>query len=364
MIDLKNSLSVRQICFIYLAFTTVTKIGMMPSILANYVGEALWISVLLNFAIDFLSLLAILYLAKKHPEKTIYTIIKDGTNEWVAKIALAVLGVFFFIKCSLPLFEQKLYIENTLYEILPNPIIFYPFFLVSTYASLKGLKTFARCADITLFITAFGLSLALYLSISSFDSENLLPLFQRPFSNVVDASFRTISWHSDSLNLLMFLGHFKPEKHQTRKIVLSFLGVTFITTIFIAVFYGIYGVISPSQPFALPSMMIFSVLVNNIGRFDFIAIFLLLFSIVYAIILPIFLSTKCFTIVFNLKNSLIPAITINAILALNMIIFGNKFFKILSLAQNYITIFVIFMAIIVPILLLFIPKRRTNLAKD
>ncbi len=360
----KNRLSVRQICFIYLAFTAVTKIGMLPAILANYVGEALWQAVLLNFVLDFCILLIFLHLSKKHPNQTLYEIIKNGTREWLAKITLFLFGVFFFLKTALPLFEQKLYIENTLYEILPNPIIFYPFFIVSTYASLKGLKTFARCADISLWITSAGLILALYLSISSFNAENLLPLFQKPLNSIVNASFRTLLWHADSLYFLMFLGHFDEQKHQSRNIILSFVGIALFTTFFIAVFYGIYGEISASQPFALPSMMIFSVLVNNIGRFDFIAIFLLLFSTIYAIILPIFLSTKCFTQVFNLKKATIPAVTLNAVMILNIIIFGNKFFKILSLAQNYITLFIIFMAILVPILLLFIPKRRLDLAKD
>ena len=55
----------RQICFFVLAFLPITKIFSLPSLIAGYSNEDMWISALINLLIDFLTLIPIVIACKK-----------------------------------------------------------------------------------------------------------------------------------------------------------------------------------------------------------------------------------------------------------------------------------------------------------
>ena len=360
MTNHKNVLKVRQICFIILAFLPVTKLAALPGFLADVSGEALWISALFAIMIDLVALFLSLYLSKKHPEATLLEIVEKGAGTIAAKILFSILSLFFLLKAALPILEQKIYVEKTLYEVMPKPFIFYPLFIVAFYACLKGLKIFGRVADITVWITIISFIVAMFLSVPSGEYTNLLPLFKKPFYNLVNGAFRSVLWFSDGVYLLMFLGTFKNEKHYAKKMVFSYLGASFATVAFMAVFYAIYGSVSPSQTFALPTMMVFSVNATNAGRFDFIAIFLMLFSQVFAIILPLQICTDCLKYIFNARSRFYPSLLVNSALAMTALFFGNKFEIALSLGSRYLPFFFLFVSVAIPLVLTLIPKRREN----
>lgn len=341
-----------------------TKLAIFPSFLSKYAGGDLWLSALIGFAVDFTVLLLAIYLTKRHQDKTLYEIVKDSGGEWMAKILFTLYALFFFCKSALPAIEQKVYIEKTLYEVMPRPFISYPLFIVSFYACLKSLKIFGRVADITVGITVVAIIIALFLSIPSGDYTNLLPVFQKPAYNVFNGAFRSILWHSEGAYMLLFIGKFRKEKHYAKKIIFSYVGAAVVVVLFVSVFYAIYGPVSPSQTFALPAATIFSVNSTNAGRMDFVAIFLLLVSQVFAIILPLYFCTDCIKQVFDLKSPLIPAIAVNAVIALFSLFFGNKLQSVLHFSTEYLSYFLLFVSVGVTILLtIFFRGRRNEVQK-
>ena len=359
----KNVLKVRQICFLYLALLPVTKLSIYPCFLAKYSGNELWVSSLLGFALDILIVLAALHLSKKHSQKTLYSIVNDSLGAVWAKVIFFVYALFFFFKAGLPLIEQKNYIENTLYELMPSPFIFYPFFILSVYACLKGLKIFGRIADLAVFITAAGLILALALTIPAGDFTNLLPIFQKPAYKLINGTFRSILWHSDGVYMFMFLGHFKEEKGYCKKIILSFVGAAVASLLFVCTYFAIYGPIAESQTFALPTMTVFFISATNVGRFDFLSIFLLLFSQVFAIIFPLFAAVKCLERVFGLNSAVIPTIAVNALMLVFTVLFGNKLFTVLDITTNYLSYFLLFVSVAITALTLILPRRKNEVIK-
>ena len=357
-------LKVRQICFIYLALMPATKLAIFPSFLANYAGGQLWLSAIIGFAVDIAVLLLAIWLGKRHGDKTLYEIIKDSGGEWMAKALFIVYALFFLCKSAIPVIEQKAYIEKTLYEVMPRPFISYPLFIVSLYACLKSLKIFGRVADITVGITVVALIAALFLSVPAGDYSNLLPIFQKPAYSVINGAFRSILWHSEGAYMLMFIGKFRKEKHYAKKIILSYAGAAVTVVLFVAVFYAVYGPVSPSQTFALPTVTIFSVNSTNAGRMDFVAIFLLLVSQVFAIILPLYFCTDCLKQAFDLKTPLVPAICVNAVIALFSLFFGSKLQNVLEFSTKYLSYFILAGSIGVTVLLtIFFRGRKYEVQK-
>lgn len=357
----KNKLKLRQICFIFLAFMPVTKIALLPSVLAGFCEERLFVATIFGFLLDIGVLLCCMRLFYKHQNSTLFNILETNFSKTFAKIVYFGYGVYFILKAIVPLLEQQDYVHNTLYEITPSKLVFIPLFIVSFYQSLKGLKILGRSADACIYLTALGFLLIFFLSIPEADFTNLLPIIQKPTYKPVNALFKSVMWFSDSVYLLLFLGHFEGEKRQTLKLTLSYLGASVVVILFMITFYAVFSSIANSRFFATPELTIYT-LVDSV-RFDYVAIFLLMFSQVFAIILPIYLSAKCFERAFALKKSLVPAIIINAGLCIFSIIFSGKLFKVLGVISNYFGYVFIFFGYVVPLLLLLIPKRGKNEVK-
>lgn len=359
--NVRNLLKPRQICFVFLALMPVTKLVTFPSYLAENAGGQLGFCLLINFLADILLLLLILHIGKSFGDKTFYNVSEAALGKPVTKIAYSIYAVYFFLKALLPLLEQKNYIENTLYEIMPAGITFFPFFFVSVYSCVKGLKILGRCCDVTIIATVIGLLFAIFLSVGSADFSFFMPIFKKPAYNLVKTSFHSLTWFADSLYMLFFLGHFRREKHSERNVVLSYAGAAAAASAFIAVFFAVYGPISGSQPFAVPAATVFSVNATNAARFDYLAVFLLLFAQINAIILPLFLCTKCVERVLGTTKGLWVAIAVNILAAAAIIAFSHKIFALLEFAGDYLSYFFAFTAfILTPAILIAARCRYEN----
>ena len=356
----KNLIKTRQVCFFYIAFMPVTKILFMPAYLAGKVDERLYLPLLLSFILDGLILFLLTIVNEKSCGVTLYDAFSKKLGKWGAKAIYFLMAAYYFLKSLIPLFEHKLYIENTLYEMMPDRITFYLFFAVSTFLCLKGLKMVGRISDLAVLSTAIGLIIALSLSVGSADYANILPIMQKPSYNIVNATFSSSIWQLDSLLFLPMIGHVRPEKAQKRKILLSYLGTSAVTVFFFITYYGVYGAISPSQDYAITAISVFSVIVTNIGRFDYVAVFLLLFSQVFAVSVPLFFATKCLERVFDAKSSYVLAAVVNALAFIATIIFSQQVFAALNIAERYLCPIFIAAAVLFTILSLIGLKRSKN----
>ncbi len=356
----RNKLKLRQICYIFLAFMPVTKIALLPSVLAGFCEETLWVSALLSFSCDILVLFAILRLAEKHDNSTLYYILERNFSNKAAKVIYFFYGIYFMIKAVVPLLEQQDYVHNTLYEISPSILIFLPFFLVSFYLSLKGLKIIGRCADACIWLTGAGFLTVFFLSLPKADFSNILPIIQKPTYKPVIGSFRSVIWYSDSIYMLLFMGHFKKEKMFRAKIIGSYSLAAAIIIFFMITFYSSFTSIAKTRFFATPELTIYSLAITNSARFDYIAIFILMFSQVFAIMLPIFLATKCFERAFGLQKALFSAIAVNLSLAVFTVLFTGKLFAVLAVITEYFSYVFIIFGYVVPFLLLLVPKVSKN----
>jgi len=342
----KNDIKTKQICALFFCLLPLTKIVCAPSAISRVYKEKLWQPLVIWFALEILFLLYVFFLIKKHGNKTFFAILKDGYGETTAKIVYFLFGLFFLVKSFLPLIEHKMLIETAFYEILPSSPVFYPLFLVTTYISLKGLKSLGRAAEFCLPICWAGLAVILFLSAPSGDPENLLPLFSGSKSGAISL-LSTFSWFGDALYLLFFMGHFDLEKHDRLKLVFSYAIPAVFVVAFFCCFYAVFAAVAPTQPIAVKETGIFSVTLQNVGRFDYLAVFLITLASVLSVAFPIVTSVKLFERAFSAKNATIPALVVNILLFIATCFFSQKFENILGVYMKYLSpIFVIFTFII------------------
>ena len=355
----KNLIKVRQVCFIYLAFVPVNKLVSLPATLAALAQEQFIVSLLANIIVDGLILWLILFLNEKRQDQTLYNTLEKGLGKVAAKIIYTLLAAYFLIKSIVPLFEHKAYVESTLYEMMPHGVIFFTFFVFSTYLCLKGLKTLGRCADIAVWLTAAGLIVGLFLSVGYADYSNMRPFFQKPAYKLVNTSIRTLTWHGDAMYMFLMTGHFRPEKLYKTKITASYFIGSIAAAFCIVTFYGVYGAIAPSQNYAFSAVSVFSVIVTNIGRFDFISVFLVLFSQVFSIALPLVMATKCLERVFSTKRSIVHAFIVNGIVLTFTAFFSNHVIKVVDFYQKYF-VYALIGALTATLLSLVFARERRN----
>ena len=356
-----KQLKSRQVCFFLIAFLPITKFFSLPSIIAGYASEDLWISALICLLLDFITLIPIV-MACKSAKKNFFELLEDNFGKVGAKLIATLYFIFFFVKTILPLNEQKDYIEFTLYTLKPTVIYFLPLFLLAFYICFKKLRVYGRLADVLWMITLNGFITLFVLSIPNADFSAILPVGARGFSSILKGSLTAFNWFNDSVFIMFFIGEFDYDKKTSLKIFLSFVLGAVMVVLFMITFYAIFASIAFRQRFALTEMSKYTTVISNLGRFDYIGIFMILFSNVFALCLPIYFSSKLIKYIFNIKRLWIaPAITVGLQLFIVLFLyeFSVSFERIIT---NYFSFYFILLGNVLPIILSIIFIRRTNYA--
>lgn len=350
-------LKTRQIMLFFIAFLPITKIFMMPSVIAGFAKEDMWISTLLNCILDFLTLGVLVFVCKKI-DKPIFKIIEERFGVTASKVIAFLYVVFFMLKGVMPINEQKDYVEFTLYTLISTTFYFFPFFIVAFYFCTKKLYAVGRVSEICFIFTLLGLLVLLALSVSNADFTAVLPVFANGAANIFKGSLHALPWFGDCVYMLFFIGEFAYSKKDGIKIILSFLfGVLFVVA-FSIIFYCIFTSIAPRQRFALTEISKYTTVINNTGRFDYFGILMILISEIFAITMPLFFATKLLNYIFAFEKKWIaPIFTVGVQLLCS--IFLSEF---LASLQNFIVDYCIyvflFMQNVLPIFTLFLIKRR------
>lgn len=357
----QKSLKTRQLCLFFIAFIPINKLFVMPSVIAGASKQDMWISTLISIFVEVATLGAILFFLNKEKED-IFTILKQTFGKVGSKIILSLFLVYFLAKSLIPLSEQKDYVELTLYITRPNAIVYSSIFAVIFYIATKKLRVVGRCADLFFATSVIGITALILLSLSNFDISAVKPIGVSGLTSIANGSYLSSVWFGDAIYMLFFVGEYVKTKKSTLKIILSYLFSGLLILIFIILFYSAFSSIAYRQRFALTEVSKYTTVINTIGRFDFIVIFMILASGVITIALPIFFASKIISELFNVKNPLICS-GLATILPLVWILFcGNYFAVYESVMTKYGSAYFILIANILPILIGFIRyiKRKSN----
>ncbi len=354
---MQYELKSRQVCLFMIAFLPITKLFIMPSILAGKANEDLWISALINLTLDFLTVLAVTYSCKK-TDKNIYDLLETSFGKIGTKIILGIFCIYFFLKAILPISEQGDYVKMTLYTLKPTIVYFLPFFIFAFYICTKNLRVLGRSADILWLFTTLGFTVLFALSIANIDFGAILPIGANGTKRILEGSYTSLVWFGDGAYLLFLLGEFKFIKNDNKKILLSFLASALIVLIFMFVFYGTFTSIAHRQRFAFTEISKYTTVINNLGRFDYIGIILILFSNVFALSIPLFFASKILNYIFNIKIKWLSPLIVVVLQLLIMIFFNEYYASIENILMTKLNVLFLLVGNLLPALSIFLIKNK------
>lgn len=342
-------ISSRQICFIMLAYTVVSRLLLYPSTLSEMCGKDLLFAILIDFAVQTLVVWAVCFLCSK-TDKTFFELVESTFGNIFARIVYGLLALYFVFITVLPMIEQKQYMGQIFYDTVPSLIVFLPFFIFSVYAGCKEFKNIGRCADISLPIFATMFVLMLFMAFSEIDLSNLLPVLKTPATRIFGGALGSFCRFVEPCYLLMFMGHFKYRKGDAARITLSYAGGGLLVIIFVAVFYSIYGVISPSRDFAISRVAIFFPAISLVGRIDLIALYFMEVAMLFALVINIQFSVYCLKKCTSMRTGAVLSVAVNAVLLVLVIVLDNLFSGLLEFYSRWAWIVTVAFATLLPLL--------------
>ncbi len=344
---MEYQLKTRQICLFFIAFLPLGKFFMMPSVIAGITGEDCWISVLINILIDFAVFSVLLYVAKKS-DANIYTLLSRSLGKTLSKIVLILYVIYFLLKSVLSIYEQKEYVESTIYLNAQNVFYFLPFFIAAFFLCVKKLRILGRAADVFFLITLIGYVLLIALSINNLDLASVLPIGANGFTNIIKGSYKSINWFGDAVYFAFFIGEFKFGKKDRIKLSLSYVISCIMTLLFILVFYSVFTYISFRQRYALTETSKYTTVINNLERFDYFGISCILLSNVIGAALPVFFCSKILCKLIDIKRKWITILVLIGIETILITVFSEYYKSIEDFILNYAGYYYIFMSVILP----------------
>lgn len=288
-----DKIKIRQICFILACMLPLTKTIIYPTTLVYDVGHDLLWSAAIN-----------LVAGKPHHtfrdaafQKDRQDAVRTG-GKHLRKRGRAhrvrLFAVFFIVAAALPIMEQKSFVLTVFYENVPSFISFAPFFALSLFASIKGIKSIGRMADVLMPIFVVSFAAIIVFSLPEAEFGELLPVLSAtPPSKLFHSSYTSLSWYTDCVFLLFFMGHYRYEKGSTLKVMISYGVGAVLTLVFLAVFYDIFGSIALRQQYTLSQISKYTTTFSSLGRIDFVFIYALTLVLVFYLMLPLVLCVHC-----------------------------------------------------------------------
>lgn len=354
---MKFQLKTRQVCLFLIAFLPVSKIFILPSILATYANEDMWLSATFSLFLDFITLCFVVVACTKN-KTDFLSLLENNLGKTLSKTIAIIYVIYFLTKAIVPLNEQKDYVELTLYTLKPSKIYFLPFFAVAFYFCCKKLRVIGRASDILWFFTSVGIAVLLALSIPNAKLEAILPIGAQGIKRILRASYSTAGWFGDSLYVAFFIGNFDCKRSDVKKILLSFLIAALTVIAFMILFYCVFTSIAFRQRFALTEISKYTSVINNIGRFDYLGIILILISCIFALSIPLFFATKLLDYAFNVRNQWLSAIIVTIIELFIMVVFTQYYLTIENFVTKFAGIFFILLGNVLPVATIFLKDKE------
>ena len=352
-------ISVRQICFIMLMYTFVSKIIFYPTDLSAESGRDLLFSAGLDFLVQGIIVWAVSFLCSR-TDKTFFELLKGTFGEICARIIFGLFALFFIVCTIVPMLEQEEYVHSIFYDSLSPLTVFLPFFLFAVYAASKGFQNIGRSADVCLPIFIISFVFLFLMSLSEVKWENFLPILKTPAKAVLGASLSNLFRFCEPCWLLMFMGHFKYKKGDAAKITISYVGGALLVLLFLAVFYGVYGDMAQARQYAVSKISLFFPAIEMIGRMDLLTLYALEIIMLFALVINIQFAVYCFSKCTGYNNKAVISLAVNAVLFGLIFALGNKFSVIQEVWSKWMWIVFLIFANAVPLLVWTLKRRKES----
>lgn len=356
-------INVRQLCLILCVFLPIGKLFMMPAFISEGANSDLIISALMSYVLSFSVVILLLWLATKTDE-TFFSHVEGAFGKVTARIFCVIYALFFVFAAIVPLLENKLFTQSAFFDREQPYIAFAPIFLVIGYISTKRTEVIGRSADLCAPLFFFGFLAVMAMSLGAADFERLLPSGLNEFSKTAYSALKSQIWFLDGAIMLYFVGRIDgSKKGLVWKGALSYAVGMILVLAFLAVFYSIFGSIAPRQYQAIGKISKYFSAIFEIGRADYIFIYILTLVQIFALCVPLIISTECICEAFSIKNRVAVAAVLSGLLLIFLWVLDVKV-KALNVLLAFDSFYIYFLftsllPLLSPIVWRINEKRRT-----
>lgn len=346
----------RQIAFVCAFLLPCAKLLEVPALLAKYAKGDLLLPALLHFLLQS-GLLAALLLALRGSERTLRERLRlvFGKADVIFYILYA---LYFLFYALLPILDLEKFTYAAFSDTEPTIFTFGFFFLLSAFVCAKSLRGIGRFADLSLFLFLVPFLALIGMSLFEADLSGLLPLFGTKFGDSMYAFSYTTPHFSDVALLLPLLLDFKPKKGDESKILAGYGVGAVLSLLLFAVFFGVFSSIAPREHYAFSKIAQYFPALAVVGRFDLIFVYMLSVVLLVYTCLPLVNATDCICYIFKTKRRAALSLCINLPLFLFALYANRRYNFFYALISGNLPFLFWLIADLLPLLLLFLPKKR------
>ena len=345
----------RQIAFCAAFILPMGKLLEAPSLLASFAKGDILLPAILQFLMQTLALLGVLYAASRS-EKSLWERIQQRMGKGVVFFYLF-FALYYLFFAVLPLLDFEKFVYAAFFDTAPTTFSFGFFFILLAFVCSKGVKSFSRCADLCLFLFLLPFFALIIMACFETDLTKLLPFFGTPFKSISQAVVRTVPHFSDVLLLFPLIAKLPYKKGDGAKITLGYGAGALMTLLFLAVFFGIFSSVAPREHYAFSKIAQYFSALKVLGRVDLIFIYLLSIVLLFYTCLPLLYTTECVASIFSLKTKTFPAVILSFLLFL-FTLFMNKYYNnFYNIISGTLSPIFLFISYLVPVFCLLLPTK-------
>ncbi len=352
----KDRVYARQIAFCAAFILPMGKMLEAPALLSRYAKGDILLPAILQFLVQTLVLVGVLYAASKS-EKSLLERLQERLGKGIY-LLYVFYGVYFLFAALLPLFDLEKFVYAAFFDTAPTTFSFGVFFFLLAFVCAKGLKSFGRCADLSLFLFLIPFLALVGMAFFESDLSRLFPFFGTEFRGVARAFARSTPHFSDVALLLPLIVSHRQKEGEGVKITLGYFAGALFTLLFLALFFGIYASISSREHYAFSKIAQYFPALDIIGRLDLIFVYLLTVVLLFYTCLPVLYVTECTAHLLGTeRKSLLSAIfSLALFLAL---LFLNRYYNLVYEAISGKLPWIFWLiADMVPLFCLFLPNDK------
>ncbi len=349
----------RQIGFFAAFILPLGKFLETPSLLSQYAKGDILLPAILQYLVQSLVLLGILYAASKS-KKPLLERLQERLGKWLIPL-LILYGVYFLFAAVLPLLDLEKFVYAAFFDTAPTTFSFGAFFILLGFFCAKGFKALGRCADLCLFFFLLPFLALIAMALFEADFTRLLPFFGTDIEGITQAVIRTTPHFSDAALLLPLIANLQYKEGDGVKITVGYWTGAALTLLFFAVFFGVFSTLAPREHYAFLKIAQYFPALDIIGRIDLVFIYLLSVILLFYTCAPMLYSVELTARLFGTNRKTLYS-GVLSVAAFLFVLFANRrynaFYAVIGSTLAPVFWFVAYLLPLFLLLLKETPKNR------
>lgn len=361
---MKNTISMRQVGILLLFSIFTTKLLLLPALMFEELKADAIFSVILLFALEFVTLPIFFKLKRKYPDKKLYEILKGNLTSIFAKLIIFILMFFVLFKSILTFSIVYVYFKQQIYQNEFVWIALVACIAVISHAVLGGLRPLSRTMEIFFQVVITGFVFCLVISL--FTPISTPTFFVAEAKNIFFSVYKYAFIFGDFAFLFLIIDKIDYMKKDEKKVYFYAVFAIVLVVALFFFFYSKYQVTAFMHNNALADLLVFSVQFNAVGRLDIVAMLTIMMITLFEIELMCYTFCEGFTSIFPLLNKKYAIVVYDVLFLMLYYIFVGKYETIVHISTYWFPIVGIIVGYILPIISLIISliKRRNDEKSD